>query len=1094
MFGENVHVEKPELHDPHCISSPIIFIPMNDGSPKTFQVYSASAGAGKTFNLVKEFLCHCLRDSDTRRFSQILAITFTVKAAGEMKSRVLAALDGFRQNPRPSEHDAMFAEVQDELKMDETTLRNRSNDVLRKMLHDYTSLGISTIDKFTYRLVRTFGHELGLSSSFDLNLDEQELFRESIDILLDETGQNSKVTTFFQGFIEHHMDEGKNWRPELKMLEMAKHLSKEESYEIVERLSKIDLEGFSEIRKRLRARLNELLKRHRQLVAEGKNLFGDIEPTYFSSSYLPKYLKHLESSDSLKWMPGKSIFNQLEAGRFTVAKPKPEAEAAVGPITDDLMEWVQKCIDFASTVGVEVYMLRAIMLGFDSAAVLHEISWTLQEYKDANNVETLATFNKLIHDSLQNLPAPYIYERIGEKYRHYFIDEFQDTSLLQWSNLTPLVHNSIASGGTAMIVGDAKQSIYRWRGGKPDQFLNLIAQAKHPEESGNDMAYALKYHNLQSNWRSRKKIVEFNNDLFSGLGENFNFPSYRELYEEAVQEPKGGDGGYIHLSFVESSPAEVYQRETLQLIVDQINECKNDGYRLGDIAILVRQNKMARLTASFLAKEGIDVVSQDSLLLQNSTAVRLIVACIRYLHYPNDTENRMEMVDMLFQLGRIENSSEALHKSLMIAGSDDEFAWQALLENCGIDLGNAWVGASGLYEKGESLARNLKLLEKADPFVQFFLDELYEFGVSKGQGIHDFLEWWEEKKDKLSISSPQTRDSVQIMTIHKAKGLEFPVVIFPFASFETAPRNDTKRWIPFEEDQFEGLPAIEMSFKKEAVERLSERYPRYAEAYEQVVRETVFDAVNMMYVAMTRPIDRLYVMTKGDDSQRKDHIGRFLWSFVQKHEKSSSSGSTAIFGEKTAPKEEKKGSSSGVKVFTSFYSAEWRHRVKLSRDTDGLHDQLSDRPRAWGNLVHEMMARIQTVGDIDAVIHQFVAERKLTKASAQPLKERIIALVSHPQIADAFNADEVLNERDWLGDDRSIRPDRMARKGDRWFVIDYKTGEVVNSHKKQIREYAELLDSDNVQAFLVYINDELEVVPVDLNSRETTENQQISLF
>ncbi|WP_170266479.1 UvrD-helicase domain-containing protein [Phaeocystidibacter luteus] len=1076
---------------------------MPSTSPKNFQVYSASAGAGKTFSLVKEYLVLCLRTDDPAVFTRILAITFTVKASTEMKKRVISALDAFRRASVPAAQKGMFEAVREELGVDDSTLRNRANAVLRRMLHDYTGLSISTIDKFTYRVVRTFSHELGLGSHFEIDLDVEELYRQSVDLLLDETGVNPQVTSLLQRYIEDHMEDGKSWKPEKKMVEMANHLGKEDSYEVLERLKKLSLDDFMDIRSKLKARKVELEKVRKRIIEQGERAIGGIEPQHFSGTALPNHLNKLKKNVVSDWNPVSTFRKQVDAGRYYKAKPTSEAVAAIDGNFDEIHAWAIAVVDWADNVLAESVLISKVLSNFDATAVLHEIGKKLDEYKEANNVETLSTFNKLIYKSLISLPVPYIYERIGEKYRHYFVDEFQDTSEMQWKNITPLVHNAIASGGTTMIVGDAKQSIYRWRGGKAEQFLNLINDAKNPEERGGDVAYALRHINLDSNWRSGNEIVTFNNRLFETYASVFTDQRYSDLYAESAQKAQGFEGGYVNIDFPENPGRsnEEHTEATLELTRQRVKECLADGYRPGDIAILTRGKKHGSLIAELLSAEGIEVVSSESLYLGNSSGARLIVACIRHFHYPEDVETKIEMVEMLFQSGLLEGGSNQLHQFLILAANEDDTDWKSWLSDQGLNFGNTLSTSSGLYELGETVARELGLMNdgQPDPFVQFFLDELYEFAARKGQSIHDFLDWWEEKKEKKSITAPETMEAVQLLTIHKSKGLEFPVVIFPFANFDAAKERKGTRWVSFAEETMAGLPVAELPMSDTDYQIVGKRFPEYAEKYEEYVRQATFDNMNLLYVALTRPVERLYIVSQFEKTFDNKRVSQYICNFVSSDGKTVSPDAPVSYGTKAPPRFLSAVEKETVDIdptpisFYRFQSAEWRSRVRLSRDTDGLSDVLSDQPRKWGNTVHAMMAKIRSADDVSTVVSEFVAEGTLPLIHAEAIEKALADLVSHPELAPAFDADEVLAERDWLGAGAVLRPDRVARKGDTWYVVDYKTGEKKNSHEKQIRGYASLIQSEDVIPMLVYINDSIEIVKVG-ETPSTEPGVQLPLF
>ncbi len=1060
---------------------------MSDDSVKSFKVFSASAGAGKTFNLVKSYLALCLRSENSEEFKRILAITFTVKAANEMKHRVLGALDAFRKVPVVAGYKSMFDAISNELKLDESTLQRRSEKVLKSMLHDYSGLSISTIDKFTYRIVRTFSHDLGLGSHFEIELDEKELYRQSVDLLLDDAGSDKALSALLERYIEDNMEEGRSWKPERKIADMAEHIGKEGSYEQVSKLKDISLDEFKAIRQRLVARRREIGSLKEVLIKEGDDLIGHIPKAYFSRGSVGIYLESLKGRDAKKYGMNKTLRGQIEKGSFLVAKPLPEASAAIEPITPQIVDWLEKCLNWVEKDFAELRMISEVLKNFDATAVLREVSLKLKELKEANNIETLKTFNQLIHETLVRLPVPYIYERIGEKYKHYFIDEFQDTSELQWSNLKPLVHNAIASGGSSLIVGDAKQSIYRWRGGKADQFIDLVEDAQNPSQSELEWAYALQHISLDNNWRSGSEIVNFNNRFFTHFASVFESESFQSLYESSSQKAQSFEGGFVSLEFLEypHQKKDVFDEAQISRITEIVKENLADKYRPGDIAILVRSGAEGESVAEALSKENINVVSSDSLKLGNSSAVRLLVAFIRHLHYPQDEEARLDIAEYLVQTGRLESSPSNLHQALQVAADKNTEGFTQWLKSLEIDPAAMMEQNAGLYELGETVARNVGLLNgrKADPFVQFFLDEMYEFGASKNQGVHDFLEWWLERGHEKSITAPESKDAVQILTIHKAKGLEYPVCIVPFVYRPANAERKGRRWITFEDHRMMGLPVVEVGMSDELNKDVAVAYPEYHQAFEAYQHEARFDNMNLLYVAFTRPEERLYILSKDerDESKLPEHkrLSQYLGTFAIEMGSSCQAGSRCVFGQKSEPRYLSKNETeiSNTVEFSEFESAPWRNRVRLSRDLDGISDQLTEQPRKWGNAVHALLARVNKAEDIDSALRTSILKGELPADKQEEMGGMLSEIVNHPALAVAFQADEVYSERDWLGGGEVHRPDRIAKKGDTWYVIDYKTGEPHKRYEKQVHEYARLLrvPMEDVQMYLVYINEEVEV-------------------
>lgn len=1056
-------------------------------SQKSFKVYSASAGAGKTFNLVKEYLKVCLKTERPTDYGQILAVTFTIKAAGEMKGRILKALNAFRQKEIPSKYNDLFQAVRDDLGVDDSTLSRRAHAVLISILHNYSNISISTIDKFTYRLVRTFSHDLGLTSNFDVELDDQALYSQSIDLLLDESGRHPELTELLHRYVDRKMEDGKSWKPEAEILSMAKHLGKEESIQVLESVEEWTLKDFMEVRKKLDIKLKDFQKQKENLGKEGLELIALIPEEYFPYRDLPNYLRKLRHKDIKEATIGKRLRGYYELEVYTSKSANELVKSTIAEIGSELTELLSRCIHYQEHILPRALLMKEVLREYDGMAVLHEVSKKLKNYKEENNIESLSTFNRLIHQSLIELPAPYIYERIGEKYRHYFVDEFQDTSTLQWLNLTPLIHNAVASGGSAMIVGDAKQSIYRWRGGEAEQFMDLISSAKNPEILGGDVAYALEHIALNDNWRSTRQIVDFNNKFFSWAAQQMLHTAHRDLYAEGAQEIKSASDGYISVEFMDKSfKAPEFVEECLERILLQVRECEKDQFDIGDIAILVRNNRLGELVASKLTQDKIPVVSVDSLKLKNSSAVQAILSYIRIKLQPNDLQSRITLVQMLKQAGVIEMDPETFHNAMLAAGDKLEGSWEKWLETHGFLKDVQERNTGGLFEWGENAARVLKLIEdrSPDPFVQFFLDALYSFSQRKSHNILDFLDWWEETGQNESIAVPKSKNAVQIMSIHKAKGLEFPVVILPFVNFSPFHHAD-RRWVELKSEDFEGLPVASLSMSKDTAEVLKENYPSYLSVFNAYSQEAVFDNLNVLYVALTRPAERLYItsqmpsdLSKIDTSRGKSN--EYLYSFLADSGIPVEASVPVEFGKKSAPIRKEEAGTDSVNL-QSFVSNPWRGRVNLSRDTDGIADALSEQPRKWGNLIHNLLSEVHDSSSVDHVLEKAVAIGTVPSQYRNAIQITLEAVVQHPELQDSFTADKVYNERDWLGGGDVLRPDRISRKGECWAIVDYKTGVEKEDHKKQIRRYADLLlgEGKPAKAFLVYIGEEIKVVRVE---------------
>ena len=500
-----------------------------------FKIYNASAGSGKTFTLVKEYLKICLRAKFPKKFVEILAITFTNKAASEMKERIIKSLKAF-SNPDCAEQTEldMMRLIADETGLKKKELQSRALLIFENILHNYSQLAIGTIDKFTHRVLRTFAHDIGLSNNFEVEMEHKILLKQAVDLLISRTGEDEKLTKLFVNFIQDKTSDDKSWLIENDFYTIAEELLKESGQEHCESLKSLSLDDFFKLREKLQNYINkiddELSVIGRAFVSDCKDCGLLLEWFVGGVSGLPKYFEYLYSKSWEKYIPSASNFKNLEKDGWYSGKAPKERYAQIDAIQEKFYPLAKKAIEILEDYP-KYLLFKLIARNFYSMAVLHEISKELQQIKKQNNIIPIGEFNKKIAEVLQNEEGNFIYERLGECYANYFIDEFQDTSELQWKNLFPLIENVIVDGqkpGSVMIVGDAKQAIYRWRGGEVDQFINLQQLAATPHSK---RAYKMRCLSLKTNYRSKAELVNFNNSLFSSIADQIEKEQYRALFK-----------------------------------------------------------------------------------------------------------------------------------------------------------------------------------------------------------------------------------------------------------------------------------------------------------------------------------------------------------------------------------------------------------------------------------------------------------------------------------------------------------------------------------------------------------------------------------
>ena len=574
-----------------------------------FQIYNASAGSGKTFTLTKSYLKVLLKSSHTDAFKNILAITFTNKAVGEMKERIISSLIDFSSPSILNDYHDMFGALCEELSITPIDLHKRSKIILKTILHNYASFNISTIDGFTHRVIRTFAHDLKLSMNFEVELDQERMVSEAVDKLISKAGIDKPLTKVLVDFAIEKADDDKSWDITGDFNKIAKLLLSENDLPYTKSLKNKSLAEFKNLKLLLEQQVSKL---EAQIIQQSSMVLNYIEECGlrfkdFSRSSLPT---HFENLSKKKWDVKFDSAWQITLTENNTLYPK-RVEDHVASTIDAIQPKLIEAFVKTKNLFFDLKLKQAIIKHITPLSVLNAVQSELSVLKDEQNKLMISEFNSIIHNQIKNQPTPFIYERLGEKFRHYFIDEFQDTSKLQWANLKPLIDNSLSSNnGSLMIVGDAKQAIYRWRGGDADQFINLYKELNNP------FVIKPKLNTLDKNYRSFKEIISFNNSFFNYISNScFSKDTYKDLYANANQYNSKIDEGFININFLDIANAEEAIEIYPETVLDKIKFCLSQGFELKDICVLVRKRKQAVAVANYLTDNGLSISSSETLLL-----------------------------------------------------------------------------------------------------------------------------------------------------------------------------------------------------------------------------------------------------------------------------------------------------------------------------------------------------------------------------------------------------------------------------------------------------------------------------------------------
>jgi len=1057
----------------------------------SFTVYKSSAGSGKTYILVLEYLKLVL--VKPVKFKNVLAITFTNKAANEMKERIISRLKEIAEYDSLSESTAnrdLLLQLQEDTGLAVSKVSANAALVLEFILHDYSDFAISTIDSFVHRIIRSFAFDLHLPLNFEVELNTADLITKAVDILISNVGTDEKLTTTLIKFIESKTNEDKSWNIENDLVDIAKLLIKEDGLIHIEKLKKLNLEDFSEINKQIISIIKKFETTIVNYASDADNLIKSRsiphQAFYQGRSGISKYFEYLVKKRFDKIIPNSYVLKTIEEDKWFAGKTDAGDKAVINEIKEDIKSNYFKITSLINEHYPQYVILNEIRKNLYPVAVLNEIEKVMDGYKSENNIVLISEFNKRISEIVLSEPVPFIYERIGHKYKHFLIDEFQDTSVLQWQNLLPLIDNSLAEGNFNMVVGDSKQAIYRWRSGEVEQFIKLPKVYKRkddPVQIEREQSLERNYipEVLEFNYRSKTEIINFNNDFFSWIANKLP-EDFQAVYQDVKQKPnRDKSGGYIHIEFPEEeNETENFEDFNLRQIKETIAELQKDSFDLKDIAILCRNNKNASLIASDLLENEINVVSSESLLLGNSAKVRFLISVIKVLLNPDDVIAKTEMITFLTHSGFIGGD---VHNNLLRFGlfknAEKEIDFFDVLSQLKIELKITYLLNLQIYDLFEELIRIFNFNNKVDPYIQFFLDAIFSVSVIKNPELSELLDWWEDKKEKLSIVVPEGIDAVQVMTIHKSKGLQFPVVIYPFASDKHRKTND-KLWIDFEDKE---VPKLKTSLVN-ANKLLEET--EYSSLYSEEEKKSLLDLINLLYVVMTRPAERLYIFSAEPPKKNtsvqsvpklfKDYlITKDLWEEGKKN---------YAFGDRMKKEFTTKNNVDNYEL-TGFISNPWRNRMLLSLQAPEYWDTEEPVKKQYrGNLIHKVLSMIKIAEDAGPVIEKLFFEGIIDEPEKLEISEMIKKFLSNIEVSEYFKKGLTIKTEPeiLLPSGKTYRPDRLILDGKSATVIDFKTGKPEPKHKEQVRYYEKIMRQMGyvkVKGILLYLNELEPVIFVD---------------
>jgi len=1056
-------------------------------SNANFIVYNCSAGSGKTYNLVKEYLAIALGPSTDEHgvqipfhpsyYQRILAITFTVKATGEMKERILQALVELKLGSmdRFKEMDDRLVEI---LKISKEELRSRAEKVHHHILHHYSEFSVSTIDKFVVKLVQSFSKDLDISPDVKIELNPERIIEEGVELLLEEVGRNELITRLLTEFLAEQLDQEKTLQIEDEIRSIAQLLFQQRSKKALQRLSNYQAEDFHDFKRSV--------QREKQLVFDEIDRQAlDVKERLEAIHVDPKSF-HGGTRGFGKMLDDILIFKKRIKefktpldyplnGKYFPAKNKPiQGDEAIEIVTPFLIQYPD--------LKKQVILFDLMLKNSNSMGLIWELDKHIKQWEENQRVIPLSDFDDFLSKEVSGQSSPYIYERLGNWYHHLLIDEFQDTSFKQWENLLPLLAEGVSKGFKSVIVGDGKQSIYRWRGGEPELFRRLSRlNEETPAFLEEGLAASFKLEELKENRRSAPQVIQFNNDFFKFITDSLpQFNRLLQVYQSVEQKVVKSNEGSLEFVFYnpqggeddgpkEEEPREEEDRKDeiptsfhLQLIRNKVLELTktddpNKVPNYSEIAILVWTNKFGSQIAADLMAHQIPVKSEDSMWLGKHKTVHAIIETLRVIQDPRRERSKLEVITVLnqtknwgFTLPLLASWCKNKHQGneWVIHSMGSEQNWNELQK-------------LPLYPMVEWLMNHWGWGEKPDAFLFGLLHFIKNRGLSHA-GLSEFLEIWDRDGYKTSIQPGAETNAVVVTTVFKSKGLEYPTVILPKIDFPLTDKlHLSEVWVELKSTDFpntdpDQLPEL---WRMKAVSDLEKT--SYSADYLFEQESKMLDKLNEIYVALTRPKNQMIIFLKQVNSDKKEEnksvlFNDMLWRFLEKNddfEVDESQEDVIRFfqGEQKKVEFLSKSFEQELLQINLGNSESW----KLMKEKD---QNLESEVGTWVHYALSLMKKKEDFDWVSVKMKSLVEPNlwdefnKIWGAVRQKIaSDSMWNLAFSPQ-ANPFPEMEIIDVNGQLK-----RLDRLVEIDGKWFLFEFKTGEPRSEHQKQLEFYQETL-------------------------------------
>jgi len=1075
------------------------------------KIYRASAGSGKTHTLTGEFLKLCFEYPD--KFKEILAVTFTNKAAEEMKHRIVDELKLLATNPNQSAHLEWFIDKQASPNID--LIQRQAQKIITTILHNYSAFNVSTMDSFVQRVIRAFAYEIGVHGGYRIEMDENRVINDLTDILYQQLDSDKELLRWLIRYAEYKVDEGSNWDFRKEIRALVKEIFKEKFRQFS---TSTQTEGSAEANKeKSRKLLNELygdILRIKNNFEQKMESFGrsalktielnDISPTENGQNfkYICNYLcnKIINAKSLSEYTPNKTVRKCLDGiENWYAKKASTEIIANIERVFYPVCDCLAAAIDLHDKEFTNYMTAYNLLSNFHAFGILNDVTSLLPDYRDDNNLLLISDTTHLLREIVAHNDAPFIFEKVGNKFKHLLIDEFQDTSSFQWDNFKPLVTNSLAEGNQNLIVGDVKQSIYRWRNG---DWRLLLSQVEKELGSHN-----VQNETLDVNWRSRKNIIDFNNSVFSSIpvllqqiykNDGLLETEFDEMIEKAyfdsfqlLPSNKSKEGGRVKIEFVQvetrSEMRKKWREKAYEKIIQNIDDLLlNRGYSAGDIAILVRSNKDGKDIVDLLLDYQLrnpmapryQLISADSLFLSSSPVIQIMINAMKFIA---DQRDEIALATLLMLCN---NPSNKFFEELDLRLSNLPESFEQTLNE---------LGKLPLFELSCKLIDIFELNKQTTeiPYLQRFHDCMIDYTRDNNSDLFSFINWWDDNNHSVSLQLSDKQNAINVMTVHKSKGLAFKVVLIPFCDwqidntvFSTAPI----LWCKTTQSPYNKFSYLPMKYKKD----LGESY--FSRDYYEEKLYLYMDALNMLYVAVTRPKEELIIIAPSDFSTKTSSIADLIYLAISKEQKYNLFANpdqafiqlpqffnveTSVFEIETIKNVQsqfKEESGENIIEFKDYPIKDWRDKLTIKHDANEYFiksNLIREKKINYGTLMHKVLSRINSENDLEKVINEMMYSGVLNNYDSSEVKENILKILRTDEVSEWFSGKwTVKSELPILtiSGDKKI-PDKILFAADETIVIDFKFGDFHSEYKTQITEYVELLrkmDYPNVSGVLYF--------------------------